>query len=66
MELPEAAILSGSEPHYVLELSEGDGVRHQVFGEGTVLDVEGETATIYFKKRGSKRINLAFAPLEKL
>ena len=55
-----------SEPYYILELAEGDGVRHKVFGEGTVLDVAGETATIYFKRRGSKRINLAFAPLEKL
>lgn len=64
--LPDASIVDGSEPHYVPELAEGDGVRHQVFGEGTVLDVVGETATIYFKKRGSKRINLAFAPLEKL
>ncbi len=54
------------EPHYVLELTEGDGVKHQVFGEGTVLGVEGDTATIYFKKRGSKRINLSFAPLEKI
>lgn len=54
------------EPHYVPELNEGDGVRHQVFGIGKVLDVEGDTATIYFKKRGSKRINLAFAPMEKV
>jgi DNA helicase-2/ATP-dependent DNA helicase PcrA len=55
-----------SEPHYVPELEEGDGVKHQLFGEGTVLDLEGETATIYFKGKGTKKLNIAFAPLEKL
>jgi DNA helicase II / ATP-dependent DNA helicase PcrA len=55
-----------SEPHYVPELEEGDGVKHQLFGEGTVLDMEGETATIYFKGKGTKKLNIAFAPLEKL
>jgi len=54
------------EPHYVPELAEGDGVRHQIFGVGTVLELEGETATIYFKGKGTKRLNIAFAPLEKL
>ncbi|MDO8591756.1 MAG: 3'-5' exonuclease [bacterium] len=59
-------INSVAEPRYVLELAEGDGVQHQLFGTGTVLDLEGETATIYFKGKGTKRLNIAFAPLEKL
>jgi len=54
------------EPRYVPELAEGDGVRHQLFGVGTVLNLEGETATIYFKGKGTKQLNIAFAPLEKL
>jgi DNA helicase II / ATP-dependent DNA helicase PcrA len=57
---------SDSEPHYVPELEEGDGVKHRLFGEGTVLNLEGETATIYFKGKGTKKLNIAFAPLEKL
>lgn len=55
-----------AEPRYVVELAEGDGVVHQLFGRGTVLEVEGDTATIYFKGRGTKKLNTAFAPLEKL
>lgn len=55
-----------AEPHYVIELEEGDGVRHQLFGEGTIVELDGETATIYFKGKGTKRLNIAFAPLEKL
>jgi DNA helicase-2/ATP-dependent DNA helicase PcrA len=55
-----------NEPHYVLELEEGDGVKHQLFGVGTVLELDGDNATIYFKGRGTKRLNIAFAPLEKL
>jgi len=54
------------EPHYVLELAEGEAVRHQIFGEGTVLEVAGETATIYFKGKGTKKLNIAFAPLQKI
>ncbi len=55
------------EPRYVPELSEGDGVKHTIFGIGTVLDMDGDTATIYFKKiRSSKKLNITFAPLEKL
>ena len=55
-----------SEPHYVPELNEGDDVRHQLFGEGTVMELEGDNAVIYFKGRGAKKLNIAFAPLEKL
>lgn len=54
------------EPRYILELAEGDDVQHQLFGTGTVLELQGETATIYFKGKGTKRLNIAFAPLEKL
>jgi DNA helicase-2/ATP-dependent DNA helicase PcrA len=54
------------EPRYVPELEEGDGVRHKLFGIGTVMELDGDTATIYFKGKGSKRLNIAFAPLEKL
>jgi DNA helicase-2/ATP-dependent DNA helicase PcrA len=55
-----------SEPHYIPELEEGDGVEHQVFGIGTVVELNGENATIYFKGKGAKRLNIAFAPLTKL
>ncbi|MGH7157036.1 MAG: ATP-dependent helicase [Candidatus Saccharimonadales bacterium] len=54
------------EPHYVLDLEEGDGVKHQLFGIGTVVELDGDNATIYFKGRGTKRLNIAFAPLEKI
>lgn len=54
------------EPRYVPELSEGDGVSHQIFGKGTVMEIEGDTAVIYFKGRGSKKLNISFAPLTKL
>lgn len=54
------------EPQYIPELHEGDHVRHDVFGEGTVVEMQGENAVIYFKGKGSKTINIAFAPLKKL
>jgi DNA helicase-2/ATP-dependent DNA helicase PcrA len=57
---------SSDELQYVPELEEGDGVKHKIFGLGTVVELDGDNATIYFKGRGTKRINLAFAPLEKI
>jgi DNA helicase II / ATP-dependent DNA helicase PcrA len=54
------------EPHYVPELEEGDGVKHKLFGVGTVLELNGENATVYFKGQGTKKLNIAFAPIEKL
>jgi DNA helicase-2/ATP-dependent DNA helicase PcrA len=54
------------EPRYIPDLNEGDGVRHQVFGRGTVMEIEGDNITVYFKGKGSRKLNLSFAPLEKL
>ncbi len=53
-------------PRYVPDLSEGDGVKHQVFGMGTIVEMDGDVATIYFKGKGAKKLNVSFAPLEKL
>jgi DNA helicase-2/ATP-dependent DNA helicase PcrA len=62
----EAPQTPTNEPRYVPDLNEGDGVRHQIFGQGTVLEVEGDTAVIYFKGKGARKLNISFAPLEKL
>lgn len=53
------------EPRYVPELYEGDHINHQIFGSGTILELDGENAVIYFKGRGTKKINIAFAPIKK-
>lgn len=55
-----------AEPRYVPDLNEGDGVRHEIFGQGTVMEIEGDTAVIYFKGKGARKLNISFAPLEKL
>lgn len=57
---------ASDEPRYVPDLNEGDSVKHQLFGVGTVVELDGDNATIYFKGRGTKKLNIAFAPLEKL
>ncbi len=58
--------LASTEPRYVPDINEGDGVKHQLFGMGTVLEMDGDNATIYFKGKGTKKLNVAFAPLEKI
>jgi DNA helicase-2/ATP-dependent DNA helicase PcrA len=57
---------ASNEPHYVPDLSEGDGVKHPIFGLGTIMELDGETATIYFKGKGAKKLNISFAPLAKV
>lgn len=54
------------EPRYVPDLYEGDKVKHDVFGVGTVLEMDGENATIFFKGKGTRKLNIAFAPIKKL
>jgi len=64
--VPNPNAFSENEPRYQIELNEGDGVRHKIFGEGTVVEIEGESVVVYFKNRGTKKLNMAFAPLEKI
>ena len=51
---------------YVPELVEGDTIRHKIFGVGTVVEISGDNVVVYFKNRGAKKLNLAFALIEKL
>ena len=53
-------------PRYVPDLEEGDGVKHQLFGVGTIVEMNGDIATIYFKGKGTKQLDISIAPLEKL
>lgn len=57
---------SSSEPIYVDEYTEGDAVKHSLFGEGVVTEVDGENLAVYFKGKGVKKLNAAFAKLERL
>lgn len=66
---PQATIsnpVTNDAPRYVPELEEGDGVKHQLFGMGTVVELQGDIATIFFKGKGTKQLDIAIAPLEKL
>jgi len=65
-ERPALGLGAPDEPRYIPELAEGDGVQHDIFGPGTVLELEGDTATIFFKGKGTKKLNIAFAPLTKI
>jgi DNA helicase-2/ATP-dependent DNA helicase PcrA len=54
------------EPRYVPDLYEGDSVRHRQFGDGTVMEIDGDNVVVYFKGKGARKLNTSFAPLEKL
>jgi DNA helicase II / ATP-dependent DNA helicase PcrA len=57
---------SDPEPRYVPELNEGDSVQHNIFGTGTVIEADGDNVVVYFKGKGAKKLNVSFAPLQKL
>lgn len=53
-------------PEWLDDLQPGDRVRHKVFGQGNVVEVQGDTITIGFAGRGLKKLNIQFAPLERM
>ncbi len=59
-------VVDNDEPRYVPELYEGDAVKHAVFGLGQVMEMDGDNATIYFKGKGAKKLNIGFAPITKV
>ena len=54
------------EPYYIPELYEGDAIKHEVFGIGTVLSINDDVMMVNFKNKGIKKLILAFAKVEKL
>ena len=59
----------GDEPHYEAEqanLEVGDKVRHQMFGIGQVVSVDGTIVGISFNDGKTRKLNVAFAPLTKV
>lgn len=54
-----------ADPDPELELAAGDHVRHSVFGSGVVTHIDGTVVTVAFRGKGVKKLNVAFAPLEK-
>jgi DNA helicase II / ATP-dependent DNA helicase PcrA len=60
---------TSDEPRYVpedMDLQVGDCVRHKVFGQGQVVAVDGAAVSVSFASRGIKRLNVEFAPLERV
>lgn len=53
-------------PENTLLVEAGSRVKHQLFGIGTVVEVDGEMLSIAFSGKGIKKLNAAFAPLELL
>lgn len=49
-----------------LFIKDGERVSHSDFGEGVVISVKDDIATIAFKKKGIKKLSLEFARLKKI
>jgi DNA helicase II / ATP-dependent DNA helicase PcrA len=58
---------ASEELQYMPEVVEGDLVRHTIFGEGRIVELQDTLAAIYFKNRGmTKKIDISIAPIEKI
>jgi DNA helicase-2/ATP-dependent DNA helicase PcrA len=54
-------------PEEAADLEIGDQVRHKVFGAGRIVSIEGSTVGVAFAGgAGVKKLNIAFAPLERV
>jgi DNA helicase-2/ATP-dependent DNA helicase PcrA len=62
----EAQAAAHRETMLGLKLTPGDRIRHAKFGDGIVSEVSGDEVTATFPQLGSKRLSLAFAPIEKI
>ncbi len=51
-----------------VEFSPADIVKHKIFGTGTVVsfDKESKVVVVAFREKGVKKLNINFAPLEKM
>lgn len=58
--------VSNDEPRYIPDLNPGDNVRHRQFGTGTVLETDGDNVAVKFHSGPVRKLNLSFAPLEKI
>lgn len=54
------------EPRYIPELGVGDSISHDLFGAGTVTDVQGDEVVVNFRGKGIKKLNVGFAPIKKI
>jgi len=67
---PSAIRAARSEPQRAPELKRGARVRHEQFGEGTILTMEGSgpdaKLTVYFDRAGSKKFIAKYAKLTRI
>lgn len=56
----------GEQEEIVVNLKAGDRVRHKAFGDGIVISVKGTIVEVAFAGRGAKKLDLNFAPLDKI
>ena len=47
-------------------LREGDRIKHQIFGEGTVVAVAGDLLTVSFEGKGIKRMKKDIPQIERI
>jgi len=65
-QIPDQQSDSHFTPEPGAQVAVGAKVKHQLFGIGTVVDIDGDMLSIAFKSKGVKKLNAAFAPLELL
>jgi len=59
------ADVADDEPIKSNDFNEGDIITHQVYGKGTVMEINGDITVIYFKGMGSKKFSIPHTPIEK-
>ncbi len=61
---PTPVVSAGKTKAQIAKFKAGQMVNHATFGEGMVLDVNGDIAQVFFKSVGKKSLNIKFTPME--
>ncbi len=48
------------------QFKEGDKIEHSKFGQGVIVQIDGDTAQVAFAGKGVKKLSLSVAPLKKV
>ena len=48
------------------QFKDGDKVRHDIFGDGMVVAMQGDIITVAFSEVGLKKLSVSIAPLKKI
>ena len=65
-EVGEASLTPSSQSAHLASFKEGDKIEHSKFGQGVIVQIDGDYAQVAFAGKGVKKLSLSNAPIKKI